>query len=610
MAGPASPASTPVRLPCLDPLFRGTATLLVESPRTLRVSLEALVVQDPVLGIQDSVLGIYADTTDLKTKANVTMFQNRHSGFQRAQLHNETDDVHMQDAEPLRVDGGLTQRGADGDQCGMNAATPKSRRTRLIIAIDFGTTFSTVAYIAIEPDRPGFSIRPHHVLCVDHYPDIPAIPTAANLLESNENVPTELWYVADAPEENHNPPNTSEVDLTGYFSDGSTDDPITANTTRVDGTRDGERRRYLWGFGVHAGLLRPHGVGDAVALVMRFKLMLDFNGGKTEDLRKELSNQTRILKRRKAIACKEQMISDYLEQLLKHAKTRLETTGDLFPESQPEFVLCVPNLWSESAGWIMHDAMASAIQTSGFKTLSHNCVDDLFIVAEPEAAAEFVLSSFLERRQIRAGQTFVMLDAGGGTVDATTYKLTLSDPVRLERQAIPHGADICGSSYLNDGYRKRIAERLQDENLPFRGSELDHYIDGLVMYWENGEKRSIDVTNPRRDPNDLQVPGVLGVLGQQLKAAKEEDNSLTVSKVILIGGFSESPSLVQVLRGYLARPQNFNLQGFEIGLLVPEPVSHVCCGTWCRVASAEEGGWTRAPFEIQLRFQTPRVARP
>lgn len=155
------------------------------------------------------------------------------------------------------------------------------------------------------------------------------------------------------------------------------------------------------------------------------------------------------------------MISDYLKQLLKHAKTRLEATGDLFPESRTEFVLCVPNLWSESACRIMHDAMASAIQSSGFAALTRECIDNLFIVAEPEAAAEFVLSSFLEQQKIRAGETFVMLDAGGGTVDATTYKLTRSDPVRRERQAVKHGADVCGSSFLNDGYKKRIEDRLQ-----------------------------------------------------------------------------------------------------------------------------------------------------
>ena len=551
------------------------------------------------------------------------MFQNRHGGFQRAQLHENAGDVHMQDAEPLITNGFTDLDDETIHQSTEDETALQPQRNRLIIAIDFGTTFSTVAYVAIEHDRPGFSIKPQHVLCVDHYPDIPSVTTSANLLELNENVPTELWYVEGVPEDDRSSPDSSEVDLTGYYSDASEEGLTTGEALTENGrTRNEKHRQYLWGFGVHQNQLASRDTGDRAALVRRFKLMLDSDGKNTEDLRKEISRQTTLLKRRKAIAYKEQMISDYLEQLLKHAKTRLEATGDLDLNSQIEFVLCVPNLWTETASWIMHDAMVIAIKSVGFGGLTKECVDNLFIVAEPEAAAEFVLSSFLEKRQIRAGETFVMLDAGGGTVDATTYKVTRSDPVRLERQAIAHGADSCGSSFLNDGYEQRIKQRLEGEVLAFRGSQLDHYIDRLVTTWENGEKRRIDVTNKRRDPNDLCIMGlkadreknfidnymrwsrddmkaifdpvlirVIGVLAEQLKAAKEEETNLNVTKVVLIGGFSESPSLVQVLRGYLARPHNFNIRDVQIELLVPEKfrTSAVARGAVLRALRKEHG---------------------
>jgi hypothetical protein len=34
------------------------------------------------------------------------------------------------------------------------------------------------------------------------------------------------------------------------------------------------------------------------------------------------------------------------------------------------------------------------------------------------------------------GETFILLDAGGGTVDTTTYTVTNSHPLRLKREEV------------------------------------------------------------------------------------------------------------------------------------------------------------------------------
>jgi hypothetical protein len=36
----------------------------------------------------------------------------------------------------------------------------------------------------------------------------------------------------------------------------------------------------------------------------------------------------------------------------------------------------------------------------------------------------------------KPGETFVIIDAGGGTVDATTYTVTNESPIRLKREAV------------------------------------------------------------------------------------------------------------------------------------------------------------------------------
>ena len=549
------------------------------------------------------------------------MFRNQTTLFQRVHLPESVPDVQMRDVDDAGADEPDEEIVPSTDPCRVNGNLEPDAGNRLVIAIDFGTTFSTVAYISLNPSTPGFSVRPDQVLCVDHYPDIPPSSASASVVEVNENVPTELWYVEGVLDYCDSSSGDSEIDVDDYLSDDSKEDSSNLQVgARVVALQGEKQADFLWGFGVHDGLLKPGKFSDTRTRIQRFKLMLDFQGGKTVKVRRDLLDQLSILKRRKIMKNQEQMISDYLEQLLRHARRRLKATGDLRQNSQIEFVLCVPNLWSEKACRIMHDRMATAIKCAGLGGLNQECVDNLFIVAEPEAAAEFVLSSFLENDQMSAGETFVLLDAGGGTVDATTYKVTHTNPVRLEKQAIVDGGGLCGSSFLNENYRRCLKDRLQDESLAIEGITFNDYIDSLVTTWENGDKRSIDVTNRKREPNDVSISGlqrnpekgfrasymgwtreqmkeifdpvlkgVVDILKEQLKAAKDPAIGLNVTKVVLIGGFSESPSLEQVLKSYLARQQN--LRGLPIELLIPERfrTSAVARGAVLRALRKEYG---------------------
>jgi len=39
----------------------------------------------------------------------------------------------------------------------------------------------------------------------------------------------------------------------------------------------------------------------------------------------------------------------------------------------------------------------------------------------------------------KAGETFLIVDCGGGTVDAITYTAKPEEPIRLEKEAVPPG---------------------------------------------------------------------------------------------------------------------------------------------------------------------------
>ena len=76
----------------------------------------------------------------------------------------------------------------------------------------------------------------------------------------------------------------------------------------------------------------------------------------------------------------------------------------------------------------------------------------LQIVSEPEAAATYVLKA-MEPHGIEAGDTFVLCDAGGGTVDLISYTVSSLKPILKVDEAAPGTGAICGSTLLNQNSR-------------------------------------------------------------------------------------------------------------------------------------------------------------
>lgn len=83
----------------------------------------------------------------------------------------------------------------------------------------------------------------------------------------------------------------------------------------------------------------------------------------------------------------------------------------------------------------------------------------LRIISEPEAAAVYALD-VLDPHIIEVGNTFVLCDAGGGTVDLISYTVTALKP-RLEIKAATTGTgSLCGSSFLNRKFEKFLEDKL------------------------------------------------------------------------------------------------------------------------------------------------------
>ncbi|KAL5326241.1 hypothetical protein ACEPPN_007379 [Leptodophora sp. 'Broadleaf-Isolate-01'] len=253
-------------------------------------------------------------------------------------------------------------------------------RNKLIVAIDFGTTYSGVAYAFANVPKPDVaSIR-----------DWPGLEGFLQL-----KVPTVICY----------------------------GDSSTNNTT--------------WGAQKHKG-----------DVVQGLKLLLDPD--QPWPLYLPESTAKTDLKRLGKPAV--EVAADFLSAIYKHAMKKIESSvpADFLMICQKEFVLIVPAVWSDKA----KDTTLKAAKQAG--------IHPVVLVKEPEAAAMYTLH-MMKDMALSVGDAFVICDAGGGTVDLTSYEITQLTP-RLElRELVPGKGGMAGSLGLNKRFEQAVKELVGED---------------------------------------------------------------------------------------------------------------------------------------------------
>ncbi|EXJ61551.1 hypothetical protein A1O7_01979 [Cladophialophora yegresii CBS 114405] len=460
-----------------------------------------------------------------------------------------------------------------------------------VIAIDFGTTFSSVAYVGYynASQRPRIGLQ--QIEIVDRYPYNPYGNFTCH------DVPTELWYsqriprpipqsrdtVDRQPAEDDDSPGGNDHQAFSVGS-ASTGLPESNHPSSILSHPENKKAPLFWGYGVQDQLLEADYNTDHSRHLSRFKLILD-KSPHTEKVRNGLSKSCSILKKMLLINEDTDLIADYLAQLLQHTKTRLIDSEGYTDASTVEFVLCVPAVWKAEAIRQMQIALTAAIANTCLGKLQHGTIDNLFIVSEPEGAAACVLAR--EKTRLKIGDTFMLLGAGGGTVDAITYTVDKDFPLRLKTEEVEPGGKMigstCGSSFINERYEDLLRERLKNATyLEDNGESLPTIISGLVVEFERRDKKRLDAKflDPRanytvkvqglkhsdklrfekgrlvlnrKEMEVLFLPsleGVAEIMKEQLRLAREK--GCDVKKIILMGGFGQSESLCDHLRKSLA----------------------------------------------------------
>ncbi|KAG4259811.1 hypothetical protein FPRO03_12461 [Fusarium proliferatum] len=111
----------------------------------------------------------------------------------------------------------------------------------------------------------------------------------------------------------------------------------------------------------------------------------------------------------------------------------------------------------------------------------------------------------LKRKGV-SGQSFTLVDAGGGTVDYITYRVTCEEPVRSEHEVVPADGSLDGSSYINEDFREWLIQKLDDEdNLGEQYGSIIALVETLMSeHFEPRIKRNFDVLTKK--PQRIEIP--------------------------------------------------------------------------------------------------------
>lgn len=388
---------------------------------------------------------------------------------------------------------------------------------RLVVGVDFGTTYSGVA--------AAYSATPDDIDIIKTWPGGNGI--------TSDKVPTEIAYEPV--------PSASEPS------------PISP----IDGPADAlPSKNIRWGFQFKPEETRLRCI----------KLFLDRN----QKLPHFVSPLETAAQLRKCDRTVMDAVSDYLTRIYEHTMETLNRRyGESFVSStKVEFVLTVPAVWSDAA----KNATLQAAERAGMGSRH-----ELKLISEPEAAAVYTLKT-VQPSGLKLGDNYIVCDAGGGTVDLIAYRITQLYPLRVEESAVGTGG-LCGSAFLNyrfeDHVRTRIgAERYNNmrEKKPKTWQMGLRYFEEFVKRNFNEEEHSeVNVPFPGLPDDEkagldsgflimtaAQVKEIFEpVISQVLELVEGQVEAITsrsgiVAGIILVGGFGQSNYL------YTRLKQQFN----------------------------------------------------
>lgn len=153
----------------------------------------------------------------------------------------------------------------------------------------------------------------------------------------------------------------------------------------------------------------------------------------------------------------DKLVTDYLTGLGTYIIQYLRRQiGDVIVDTTPfQFVLTIPAIWSDRAKQRTVSAFERAMNIQG-----RNLV---IAISEPEAAATCVIQK-MPRHDLREDDCFIVVDAGGGTVDLISYRVKGLHPSLEVSEAAQGSGGACGAAFLNGRFEQMLIGTLRQED--------------------------------------------------------------------------------------------------------------------------------------------------
>ncbi|KAF8317144.1 hypothetical protein DL93DRAFT_591057 [Clavulina sp. PMI_390] len=267
------------------------------------------------------------------------------------------------------------------------------------------------------------------------------------------------------------------------------------------------------------------------------------------------------------------LYADYLGYLFGHTISHLERYLGFDPwlaaGEEARIVLTHPNHWTSDQQHILREATVTAglVSPEGIENMLH-------FVEEAEAAAAFALLEHPGiKNTLKTGAKFIVCDAGGSTVDMSSYVVKRQrspgyHAMEISELVAPFSVDA-GGIYVDRDFSMHLA-RVVVPYLLGIPQELPLLLDDAMAEFERYSKRRFaaldDTMDVKFGPRALQIPqvgvhkGTLKLPGPVAASFFQSSIKATIasfvevvrkqdpSVIILTGGFSESLYFKRMIR--------------------------------------------------------------
>ncbi|KAG8919318.1 hypothetical protein FRC02_001749 [Tulasnella sp. 418] len=379
----------------------------------------------------------------------------------------------------------------------------RGRDTSLIISIDLGTTFSGSAWSLLEPQQIP------EVVDVSGYP-------GQEFQAASTKVPTVMLYDRNG---------TVQAAGSEIF------DPEINLRARREGWL-----RVEW----FKLLLRPRGANDALENAPISPLPL---GKPIVDV-----------------------VGDFLAYMsrsaISHFRDQMAFSEDIWRRVKDNivYVLSHPNGWET----YQHSQMRRAAIRGGLVPDTDQGRSRIQFVSEGEASLHWCMVNNLARTALKVGSEITVIDAGGGTIDVSSYKVSGTGPLRLEERQVPD-CRLVGSVFVTKAFENFTRRKLRNSSY---GDEetisrlVKDFDKTTKCVFRNRTRRSTVTFGSYRenDPeNDIEA-GELIVQGAEMasffenscvqaaEAVRRHASSSSKTMVFMVGGFAASPWLFSEIK--------------------------------------------------------------